>query len=109
VKVILSMSERVSAGKVEDISPGIPIKVHTEDDVICVHMVDGEFHAISNICPHAHAPLDQGFIENGRITCPWHGWSFPLSCEYSDRDGVYRYKVIQEDGELFIEIPAVNA
>ena len=103
------MSERIFAGKKVDFSPGNSVKVQTDDDVICVHNVEGELFAISNICPHAHAPLDQGFIENGRITCPWHGWSFPLSCEYADRDGVHRYKVIEEGDEVFIEIPAVNA
>ena len=103
------MSERISAGPAAELRPGAPIKIQSDDDVICVHNVDGAFYAISNHCPHAYAPLDQGFIENGRITCPWHGWSFPLSCEFSERDGVYRYRVLEEKGELFVEIPAVNA
>lgn len=103
------MSERISAGLAAEIKPGVPVKVELEHDVVCVHKVDGAYFAISNHCPHAYAPLDQGFIENGRITCPWHGWSFPLDCEYSEKDGVYRYRVFEEKGELFIEIPAVNA
>jgi len=103
------MNDRLSAGQAADLSPGESIQLQTENDVICVHNVEGTFYAISDVCPHAQAQLHQGFIENGRITCPWHGWSFPLSCEYTDRDGLWRYRVVEEAGELFVEIPAVNA
>lgn len=103
------MNKRLSAGQAADLLPGKSIRLETENDVIAVHNVEGTYYAISNICPHAQAPLDQGFIEQGRIACPWHGWSFPLSCEYSDRDGLWRYRVTEENGELFIELPAVNA
>jgi nitrite reductase (NADH) small subunit len=108
-KVNTLMSERIAAGHAADLMPGESIQLKTDQDMISVFNVDGTFYATSNICPHAQAPLHEGFIEDGRITCPWHGWSFPLTCEYTDRDGLWRYRVIEENGELFIEIPAVNA
>ena len=86
----------LSAGPSADIEPGKPKLIRTDDDVIAIHNLDGEYFAISNVCPHAGAPLSQGFIENGRLTCPWHGWSFPLSPIDAPRDGMLRYRVVVE-------------
>jgi phenylpropionate dioxygenase-like ring-hydroxylating dioxygenase large terminal subunit len=33
-------------------------------------------HAFRDRCPHRNYPLSQGRVENGRLTCPYHGWSF---------------------------------
>lgn len=38
----------------------------------------GSIRALENRCPHAGAPLSEGFIEGTNITCSWHGWSFAL-------------------------------
>ena len=71
------MSERVLVGTIDEIPPGDFKAIVHDDKPIAVFNVDGVYFAISNICPHAAGPLGQGFIENGRIVCPWHGWSFP--------------------------------
>lgn len=42
---------------------------------------DGLASALEDACPHRRMALSQGFIENGRITCIYHGMSF-------DREGV---------------------
>ena len=40
------------------------------------------------------------------VTCPWHGWSFDVQlCDEDPKDGLCRYKVHAEDGELKVEIP----
>jgi nitrite reductase (NADH) small subunit len=103
------LSERISAGSATDLKPGETRRVEIEDDTVCIYNVEGTLYAVSNICPHAGAALHHGFIENGRVTCPWHSWSFPLSCEETLRDGLYRYRLHEEDGRLYIETPAVNA
>ena len=45
---------------------------------ICVANVDGTYHAVSNTCPHADGPLGEGSLDGGKVTCPYHGWSFDL-------------------------------
>ncbi len=38
---------------------------------------DGEeWFAVSGRCPHKGAPLVDGTVEDGCVTCPWHGWKF---------------------------------
>ncbi len=36
----------------------------------------GEVYALDNICPHLQAPLSEGWVCNGRITCPFHTLEF---------------------------------
>ncbi|HSD62592.1 MAG TPA: nitrite reductase (NAD(P)H) small subunit [Ignavibacteriaceae bacterium] len=50
------------------------------DDVdIAIFKVDDNVYALSNICPHQHSPLIyDGFLEDGCVVCPAHGWIFNL-------------------------------
>lgn len=43
---------------------------------LCVARIGGALHALDNVCPHRGAPLAEGVVEDGRVICPWHGWSF---------------------------------
>lgn len=46
---------------------------------VAVFKVDSEVFALSNICPHQHTTsIYDGFVENGYVTCPIHGWMFNL-------------------------------
>lgn len=40
--------------------------------------LDGELAAVSAECTHAGGPLEEGFLENGEIECPWHFGRFDL-------------------------------
>jgi phenylpropionate dioxygenase-like ring-hydroxylating dioxygenase large terminal subunit len=33
-------------------------------------------HAVRDRCPHRTARLSQGWVEDGKIVCPYHGWAF---------------------------------
>ena len=46
---------------------------------VLVARVDGEVHAIANRCSHRGAPLDEGELDGGCVTCPWHGSVFRLA------------------------------
>lgn len=43
---------------------------------LCVARVQGQLAALNDVCPHQGAPLSEGTIEDGRVVCSWHGWSF---------------------------------
>jgi NAD(P)H-dependent nitrite reductase small subunit len=65
---------------------------------------DGLF-AINNVCPHKGAPLHDGFIKDGRVTCPWHQWDFQLSdgaCLTVPQVRVGSYPVEVRDGTIWI-------
>lgn len=89
----------------DDIPIDAGIAVHHEDRCIAIFNSQGQFYAVDAACPHADGPLHQGFIEDGRICCPWHSWSFQLRYEDSPDDGLRRYRVRVEEGGVFVELP----
>ena len=68
------------------------------------HRQEGLF-AIDNICPHRGAPLHDGFVSNGQVTCPWHQWQFQLEdgvCLNIPKVRVASYAVEVRDGTIWI-------
>ena len=102
------MSEGVYACTRNEIPPGARKVIVHEDQPIVIFNVDGAYFAIGNICPHAVGPLEQGFIENDRVVCSWHGWSFPLRPEDPPNDGLARYRVLVEGDEIYVDFPAIE-
>jgi len=45
---------------------------------IAIFCSEGQFYAIEDDCPHAGAPLNDGAVSQGSITCLRHGWRFNL-------------------------------
>lgn len=73
---------------------------------IAVFKLDGKIFAVSNICPHQHtAMIFDGFIENGCVVCPAHGWTFDLRTGKTPAGSkgldVYETKVI--DDRVFVK------
>jgi nitrite reductase/ring-hydroxylating ferredoxin subunit len=53
--------------------------VFDEETQVAIFNIDGKLFAVSNICPHQHAPvIAEGYIEDCTITCPLHGWVYDL-------------------------------
>ena len=40
---------------------------------------DGRLYALANRCSHRGGPLADGELEDGCVTCPWHGSAFRLA------------------------------
>lgn len=36
----------------------------------------GKIQVLADRCPHRGVPLSKGFIREGRLVCPYHGWQF---------------------------------
>ena len=68
------------------------------------HQKDGVF-AIDNICPHRGAPLHDGMVSDGHVSCPWHQWQFQLDdgvCLNIPKVRVASYAVEVRDGTIWI-------
>jgi len=77
------------------------------DRVICVANVNGTISAMDNVCLHMGGPLGQGYIEDGKIVCPWHGWEYDsqtgaLEGDPKSKLDVYPIKV--ENGEVMVDV-----
>lgn len=100
------MSRRLSLGPTERYAPGSGTLIDCSPEPLAVFNIDGNYFACGNRCPHAGGPLSDGFVRGTSVVCPWHGWDFDLSLSTEDaRDGVTRYRVFEDNGELFVELP----
>lgn len=67
---------------------------------------NGQYYALNNFCPHKGAPLNEGKVENGIVTCPWHCWKFDIKsgeCLSPEEAKVRSYKLFFEGDSIFIE------
>jgi nitrite reductase/ring-hydroxylating ferredoxin subunit/uncharacterized membrane protein len=55
---------------------GQPQRVQIEGVGVVLYRGDGQVLAVGEQCPHLGAPMDDGWIDRGRIVCPWHGSQF---------------------------------
>jgi nitrite reductase (NADH) small subunit len=77
-------------------------RVEVKDRQICVANVDGTLRAMDNLCPHRMGPLDEGWIENGEVVCPWHAWSFnPVTGICSNATGAVSVYPVKVEGSSY--------
>lgn len=47
--------------------------------LIAVFFDAGNWYAMDSVCAHQGGPLARGFVADGCVTCPWHGWQYRLA------------------------------
>jgi 3-phenylpropionate/trans-cinnamate dioxygenase ferredoxin subunit len=85
----------------------IGFKVDGHEIVLC--NVDGEIYALEGMCSHEELPLDGGEIEDGVLTCEWHGAAFDV-CSGAARTlpatrPLRTYETEVEDGRIYVALP----
>jgi len=100
------MWHRVSAVAELPVSGGKEFVI--DGRIVAIFRSGTEIFAMDGICPHSGGPLGEGSVQNGIVTCPWHGWQFQIStgqhCLNSRiRQSCFPVKV--EDSAVFVELP----
>ena len=89
------MTTRHEVCSASELEPGDRKLVEVGGISVGVFNVDGEYHALNNVCPHQLADLCEGpvtgtttsdevgefgeWVRDGEIIrCPWHGWEFEI-------------------------------
>ena len=71
----------------------------------------GGVFAVENRCPHKGGPLAEGMLAEDAVVCPLHAFRFDMTsgaCEQPETCAVKTYRVVQRDGDVYIELPARN-
>jgi len=101
------MGERlVRAGGVEELRAAGRRVVSVGGAPVLVLWHEGAFHAMDNRCPHMGFPLSQGDVHDGLLDCHWHHARFDVTCGATLdpwADDVAAYRVVERDGELFVD------
>ncbi|HEY0972459.1 MAG TPA: non-heme iron oxygenase ferredoxin subunit [Gemmatimonadales bacterium] len=74
----LAASGFVAVARRADVPPGGLLGVTTPDGTpVCLADLDGELHALHDVCSHQAFPLSAGEIApDGTVECSWHGARF---------------------------------
>ncbi len=102
------MSEWVRVAAAEEIPVGTSKELAAANRVIALFNVDGEFHALDGICPHAGGPLGKGTLDGNVVTCPWHGWQFDVTSGQHCLNANLQhtsFPVKVDNGDVLVELP----
>lgn len=81
-------------------------KFIVDETEIALIKSNGDVFALDNICPHQHAGIIyDGFVEEGCIVCPAHGWMFDLrtGCLKTGTRGLRSYEVKVIDKHVYVK------
>ena len=73
------MAEFHKIATTDEVAPGEVQQYIVEERPVALCNVDGEFHAIEDVCTHDAGPLDQGELIGSQIQCPRHGAKFDVT------------------------------
>jgi NAD(P)H-dependent nitrite reductase small subunit len=97
----------VKVAEKDELKIGSSKIIQLRDRTIALFRVKNEYYALANFCLHRGGPLAEGFLQDYRVTCPWHGWKFDV------RDGsftviptlkVKSYPVREKHDGIFVEV-----
>ena len=96
----------VRAAAEAEVPPGGSKVVYVKGEQVALFNTGSRYYAIGNRCSHANGPLADGVIEDGAVTCPYHGSRFGLASGEPLSGPANRplptYEVRVQDGEIFL-------
>jgi NAD(P)H-dependent nitrite reductase small subunit len=73
---------------------------------IALFRFNSHVYALRDACPHQGAPISEGYIQNGILTCPHHNWTFDLETGKFISNNLIRipaYPVKEENGYVYVQ------
>ncbi len=70
------MSDWIDVCRTDELKPGEHRVVDLDGTEVAVFNLDGEFHAIEDVCTHDGAEIASGTLDQDVIVCPRHGARF---------------------------------
>lgn len=93
-----------------DLKEGKPVRLTVDGKEVVLVLISDKVYAMDAVCSHEGGPLEQGSIEEYRLTCPWHPAIFDIrtgkaSPETNWAVDIGSYKVILDDksGQIYVD------
>ncbi|MBI3988408.1 MAG: non-heme iron oxygenase ferredoxin subunit [candidate division NC10 bacterium] len=102
------MARFVKVATTDQVPVGEAKLIGIDEKQVALFNLDGAYYILDDTCPHQGGPLSEGFVEEGIVTCPWHGAKFNVKTgEVTGppaRSGVARYNVRVQGSDIEIEL-----
>jgi nitrite reductase (NADH) small subunit len=88
---------------------GASLEILHHGNVIAIYRHEGQLFAIDGICMHQGGPLAKGRLQDGTVTCPWHGWQYELASGNhapTCKPMLKTYEIQESDGLIEIDLPS---
>jgi 3-phenylpropionate/trans-cinnamate dioxygenase ferredoxin subunit len=72
------MAAWVNVAPAEELTPGSWRTVDVDGTQIAVFNVNGDYHAIEDVCTHDGGILTGGIVDGAEVMCPRHGARFSI-------------------------------
>ncbi|HSH96144.1 MAG TPA: Rieske 2Fe-2S domain-containing protein [Roseimicrobium sp.] len=98
----------VAVADVESLPEGKGRTVHVRGREYAIYHLPDGFAAIDDACTHRDASLGAGFLHDGCVICPLHGWTFDLKtgrCHNNGARPVRTYPTRIENGKVMLGLP----
>ncbi len=66
-------------GNTSEINEDEPLSVAIGKTRIGIYLVENQYYALEDVCPHADALLSEGFVEGCEVECPLHAATFDVT------------------------------
>ena len=99
----------IKVAQVSEIKPGEMMAVEVENEQVLLVNVDGNIHAVDDICSHAYASLSEGDVRGEEVECPLHGGAFscitgaPINPPASESLRVFSVQI--EGDDILVGLP----
>ena len=94
-----------------DFKEGELVKTEVGDKSIVLGMIKDRIYAMDSVCSHQGGPLEEGWLEDHNLTCPWHQGVFDIRTAKASPQtnwvtdlNSYSVVVDEKNGEIFVEI-----
>ena len=98
----------VSGGSAAALPEGGTRTVHEDRLTIVLVKLNGEIFALDDRCPHQGGPLSKGTLNDDKLMCPWHCWSFDVRTGRPEwPEGFWRatcYPVTLEGDQIMVRV-----
>lgn len=92
----------------DEIDEGEVVGVTVNGTDVLLAKVDGDIHAIGDICTHEHCHLSDGWLEGEEVVCPCHHAKFDVTSGEVTRPPAKEdeptFDVTVEDGDVYIAV-----
>ncbi len=102
------MSKWIDVAKDEELEEGGRVCARADGTGVIVFRIEGELHAVEDMCPHAGMPLSDGDLCGKVLTCVYHGYAYNVdngkNIDFPEDVPMTLFPVKNEDGQIKVDV-----